>query len=72
MSCSHEKTQIRIRTYSNGSTHYVPQCLQCGGSAGNAIPKLSIDYIPVPWDVTVEISIAVNRPQEEGKQPDLF
>lgn len=28
--CEHPKTELRHRTYSNGSTHYVDQCLRCG------------------------------------------
>lgn len=28
--CDHETTETRRRTYSNGSTHFVVQCLRCG------------------------------------------
>jgi len=28
--CEHPTTELRQRTYSNGSTHYVDQCLRCG------------------------------------------
>jgi len=28
--CEHSRTELRERTYSNGSKHYVEQCLRCG------------------------------------------
>ena len=64
MSCSHAKTEIRVRTYINGTTHYVPQCLFCGEAAGNALPKASIEWLPPAWD----IELAETAPE----QPSLF
>lgn len=30
--CEHPKIELRQRIYSNGSTHYVDQCLRCGAA----------------------------------------
>jgi hypothetical protein len=36
--CTHPQKQVRVRTHSNGSTHYLEQCTTCG-EALRAIAK---------------------------------
>lgn len=50
--CDHSKTEVRIRTFKNGSIHYVNQCIVCG-HAGTSISKhaaLSLNIELKPFD----------------------
>jgi len=40
--CDHPTTEIRKRTHSNGSIHFVIQCLRCG-AALSAVKKTSVE-----------------------------
>jgi len=35
MDCNHEKTIIRRRVFTDGSSHFAEQCLNCGSKVGN-------------------------------------
>ena len=37
--CKHEHTEIRERTFSNGTVHYQPQCLKCGRAASGCVKR---------------------------------
>jgi 5-methylcytosine-specific restriction endonuclease McrA len=37
--CAHPRTETRRRQHSNGTTHIVDQCCDCGTQVGNPIPK---------------------------------
>lgn len=43
--CQHPKIELRKRTFSNGSIHYLNQCLKCGHPVGEAISKWKIKDI---------------------------
>ena len=47
--CDHEHTPIRVRTYVNGTTHYVPQCSKCGRQS-QAIKKSEYAGVPSAFD----------------------
>ncbi len=52
--CEHEHKAVRVRTISNGSTQYVPQCLRCGKAVGNPLKKDSCTGIVTkPFDVAL-------------------
>lgn len=47
--CTHEVQEVRRRTYSNGVTHCVIQCLDCGLNV-RSVPKISIpDLDALEW-----------------------
>jgi hypothetical protein len=53
--CDFEKTELRHRVIANGTSQVVYQCLQCGRSATNPLPKSSVpNYLRLPkWDDSI-------------------
>lgn len=55
MDCKHSNTEIRRRTFSDGSTHYQPQCLRCGRASVGCVMRdfvVNIDAVK-PWDGSI-------------------
>jgi 5-methylcytosine-specific restriction endonuclease McrA len=57
--CDHAdytRTEVRYKTYSNGTKHYFKQCLNCGAAVGSAIAHNLINHriSPNPWDERLE------------------
>ncbi len=60
--CEHVNKSVRIRTISNGSLQYVPQCLHCGRAVGNPIKKEScIGLVTKPFDIALYDSFEEQR-----------
>lgn len=53
--CYFEKTELRHRIIANGTSQIVFQCLQCGRSATNPLPKSAVpNYRKLPaWDESI-------------------
>lgn len=53
--CHGEKTELRHRIIANGTSQIVFQCLQCGRSATNPLPKSAVpNYLKLPkWDDSI-------------------
>lgn len=37
-SCTHPRTELRVRTFRDNSIHYARQCLSCGSQVGQWVP----------------------------------
>jgi len=72
--CEHPKTELRQRTYSNGSTHYAEQCLRCGTQLqsykhdSNKVAQAKLHGVIPAFDETLrdkftELATAVYREQ---------
>lgn len=54
--CEHERTELRERTFSNNTTHYVEQCLRCGTQLrshkhdSNEVAQAKLDGGVKPFD----------------------
>ncbi len=65
--CPHATTEIRCRTYSNGTKHFQRQCCECGETIGNAIskyaltPEQTIAASKIPWDDIIRTRIAADE-----------
>ncbi len=65
-SCRCPALELRLRTLSNGSTHFVRQCLTCGRQRGGAVSKEpALEELngesPRPFDETVSEEFAAAR-----------
>lgn len=52
--CDDSNLEIRERYNQGGNSEYRRQCLKCGQSRGNAVPKNSIVGSPPLWDIKLE------------------
>lgn len=46
------RTELRKKTYSNGSKHYVQQCMRCGEQVGNPVRRPDVE--PADFDLDLE------------------
>ncbi len=62
-SCTHEKVELRRFRYANGSYHFKNQCLECGKSVGNPLPKAEVPLNVPDADLQLQATYERERTQ---------
>lgn len=62
--CECKNIELRVRTYANGTQHYVHQCLSCGRQASTALKKSAV---PEPTRCKPFDEALLSRQEEERR-----